>query len=103
MPSLTAEEVRESVAVMKRKKDPGLDDMPIEIFRAPDTALDSLVDLLINVWDSESLPTDIALGEMLMMHKKGTKMTKGTTGLCASCNMHSRFYHCAYCVESCLM
>ncbi len=37
----------------------------------------SLVDLLINVWDSESLPTDMAVGEMLMMHKKGTKDDNG--------------------------
>ncbi len=59
MPSLTAEEVRESVAVMKRKMAPGLADVPIEIFQALHTALNSMEDSLINVWDSESLPTDM--------------------------------------------
>ncbi len=52
MPSLAAEEVREIFAVMKQKKAPGLDDMPIEFFQASHTALNSLSDLLINFGDS---------------------------------------------------
>ncbi len=47
--------------------------MPIEIVQASETALNSLAVLLINFWDSESLPTDIAVGQMLMMHKKNKR------------------------------
>ncbi len=77
--SLTAAAVRESVAVMERKKAHGLDYIPIEIFQASGTALNSLVHLLINIWDSKSLPIDMAVGTMLMMHKKGTENDKGHT------------------------
>ncbi len=32
---------------------------------------------MIDIWDSESLPTDMAVGEMLMMDKNGIKDDKG--------------------------
>ncbi len=77
LPSLTAEEVRESVAARKRKKAPGLDDMPIEIFQASDAALNSLTDLLINLWDSESLPHGHGSRRNSDDAQKGTKDDKG--------------------------
>ncbi len=51
--------------------------MPIEIFQASDHGPELPGGPADYVWDSESLPANIAVGEMLMMHKEGTKDDKG--------------------------
>ncbi len=86
------------------KKAPGLDDMPIEIFQAWDTALNSLVDLLINVGDSESRPTDIDSRRNVDDAQKGTKeWHRQRNDFMPPATRIQGSIAVSYCVELCLM
>lgn len=51
-------------------KAPGIDGIPVEVFKTSKDAAEELIFLLTDIWDTERMPADISVGTMLMMHSK---------------------------------
>ena len=69
----TLDEMKECVKKLKSGKACGPDKVPIEQYKASDEATTELFSLLTNIWDTETMPEDFVLAEMLMFYKKKCK------------------------------
>ena len=65
--------MKECVKKLKLGKVCGPDKVPIEQYKASDEATTELFSLLTNIWDTETMPEDFVLAEMLMFYKKKCK------------------------------
>ena len=71
MPSL--EEVESCVKKLKKGKAVGPDGIPVEQFHANDRACRELHDLILTIFESEEVPEELVLGDMMMIYKKKDK------------------------------
>ena len=69
----TLDEMKECVKKLKSGKACGPDKVPVEQYKASDEATTELFSLLTNIWDTETMPEDFVLAEMLMFYKKKCK------------------------------
>ena len=69
-PSITLDEVKICVQKLKSGKAHGPDQTPIEQFKSSDSATYELFHLLSSIFETETIPTDFALADMLMQYKK---------------------------------
>ena len=56
---------------------PGPDNIPVEQYKACEAAVEELHSLLSEIFDSETIPEDFVLADMLMMYKKKCRDTRG--------------------------
>ena len=67
---LTLEEVEDCMKSLKSNKACGPDTIPVEQYKSSDAATNELYDVLLSIWQEESIPDDFALGDMMMHYKK---------------------------------
>ena len=77
VPPISPDEVHACLDKMQRRKATGTDGIPVEAYQASKNAAEELTSLLIEIWETEQMPTEMAVGTMIMMHKKGDKDDKG--------------------------
>ena len=71
----THEEVIEAINSLKNNKSPGSDDIPAELFKSGGEQLISyLHELILQIWDEETLPEEWLVGLLCPLHKKGDKL-----------------------------
>ena len=73
VPTVSLDEVKACVKHMKCGKSTGPDTIPIEQFKASDSATKQLHSFLCNIFDSESIPDDYVMGDMMLFYKKKCK------------------------------
>jgi len=67
----------EVVKNMKCQKAPGVDGIPVEVYKYSNVARKHLMQVLRGIWISEKIPSSFAEGMMLMFFKKGDKNNMG--------------------------
>ena len=55
---------------LKSNKAWGPDNIPVEQYKSSDAATEELFDVLLSIWQEETIPEDFALGDMMMHYKK---------------------------------
>ena len=73
VPVISFNEVEASVKQMKCGKSTGPDTIPVEQFKASDAAKEQLHSFLSNIFNSENLPSDFVMGDMMLFYKKKCK------------------------------
>ena len=71
--NITLVEVKECVKLLKSGKATGPDLVPVEQYKASEDATAELFHLLLNIWDSETMPNDFVFADMLLYYKKKSK------------------------------
>ena len=69
-PTITIEEVKECVKHLKSGKATGPDMVPVEQYKASNDATVELFHLLQHTWNSEIMPEDFVLADMMLFYKK---------------------------------
>ena len=77
MPSVTLDEVKACRDKLKSGKASGPDATPIEQFKASDAATEELHHVLSTIFDTESIPDNFVIADMLMHYKKKDKDNRG--------------------------
>ena len=67
---LTLEEVEDCVKSLKSNKACGPDNISVEQYKSSDAAIEELFDVLLSIWQEETIPEDFTLGDMMMHYKK---------------------------------
>ena len=70
--------MKQCVTQLKPGKASGQDSVPVEQYKASPEATQELFELLKNIHDSETIPNDFVLGDMLLFYKKKSKNDRKT-------------------------
>ena len=73
VPEPTRQEIESCIKTLKKGKATGPDDIPIEQYKASETATTELLYLIQSIWREEVMPEDFVLAEMMMHYKKKSK------------------------------
>ena len=74
---ITRAELRSVITKMKRRKSPGPDEVPLELFKEMDDInLDRTLALLNEWWDGEDLPQEIAYARVTSTHFKKRRFAR---------------------------
>ena len=73
VPLPTFDEVESCVKHQKKEKATGPDDIPIEQYQHSKKACEELHQVILTIWDSEDVPEEMVLGDMMMIYKKKSK------------------------------
>ena len=76
VPLPTFDEVKTCVNHQKKEKATGPDDIPIEQYHYSEKACEELHSIIVTIWESEEVPEDLVLGDMMMIYKKKSKDTR---------------------------
>jgi len=69
---ITLKELREVIKKFKRRKAPGPDNVPIEVFKEMDDVnLERILDILNSWWTQEEVPEDLLQSRVVLIFKKG--------------------------------
>ena len=69
-PAIELAKVAACVAKLKPCKAAGPDGIPVEQYKTSDTAVSELHSLLSDIFETESIPDDFVLADMMMTYKK---------------------------------
>ena len=72
----TFEEIQACVTKQKRNKATGPDGVPIEQHQYSQTAIYELHNILLSIFQTEVIPDDLVLADMMMHYKKKCKDTR---------------------------
>jgi hypothetical protein len=89
----TLEEVKKAVSSLSNEKSPGVDEIPIELFKHSPEALDELHKLICQIWEEESFPEDWTQGLFVNIYKnKGNKNDPANyRPICLLCHAYKVF------------
>ena len=73
IPEITREEVDLCVSKLKTGKACGPDQIPVEQFKSSEHAVNELHHVIMKIYESEEIPNEFVLADMLMHHKKKSK------------------------------
>ena len=69
---ITVKEIRTTIHKLKRRKAPGPDSIPMEIFKEFDEeSLNEVREIMQEWWDNEDIPTDELKARVVLIYKKG--------------------------------
>ena len=79
------EELHKCLDALRCGKAPGCDNVPAEAYRGSVEATKELFRICRLMWHTERIPPELERGMLVMLHKKGSGTTTGTTDQSASC------------------
>ena len=69
---ITIEEVIRTIKKLKNNKSPGPDGIPIEFYKfLEEDCIDIVTDILNHCWETETMPDEMELAELVTLYKKG--------------------------------
>ena len=71
LPNIT--ETKLCVKQLNKGRATGPDEVPIEQYQCSETACQELHELITTIWESEEVPDELVLGDMMMIYKKKSK------------------------------
>jgi hypothetical protein len=79
---ITLEELKTVISKFKKRKAPGPDEVPMEVFKEmDDDNLVSILDLLSQWWTAGAMPPETLQARIVMIYKKGTQVKWRITNL----------------------
>lgn len=70
VPLPTFDEVKACVLKLSKGKGTGPDEVPIEQYQSSNLACEELLRVIRSTWDTEIMPEEFILGDMMMIYKK---------------------------------
>jgi hypothetical protein len=98
MPEPSAFEVEMAIEMLKRRKSPGIHQIPAELIKAGGRIIRSEIHkLIISIWIKEELPEEWKESVIVPIYKKGDKRDCSNYRGISLCQLHIKVYPTFFC------